>query len=235
MSARRVLVYGGNGALGSVILKHFKREGWWALVIDTQDNPQADETVFVPADPGLGEQEQVVVADVKSRLSPNAKFEAIICVAGGWAGGNLQSDFAFTSELMWRQSVCSSVIASCLAAHFLKDKGFLMLTGASAALSPTPGMLGYGMVKASVHHLVKSLGGKGSGMPKESCCVGILPVTLDTVSNRANMPNSDFTKWTPLQFVADLCYKWSCNEGRPTTGSLLRLVTQNSETSVVPV
>ncbi|KAF5296306.1 hypothetical protein FQA39_LY12523 [Lamprigera yunnana] len=136
---------------------------------------------------------------------------------------------------MWYKNLCSSVIALCLAAHFLKDAGLLLLTGANIALTPTPRLVSYGMTKAAVHHLVKSLGAKGSGMPKQSCCVGVLPITLDTPSNRLNMPDADATKWTPLQFVASLCYKWSCNEERPATGSLLCLVTENLETSVVPV
>lgn len=43
------------------------------------------------------------------------------------------------SELMWQQSVCSSLIAASLAANYLKDGGVLQLTGAKAALEATPG------------------------------------------------------------------------------------------------
>ena len=46
------------------------------------------------------------------------------------------------------------------------------------------GMMGYGMAKAAVHQLVKSLGSSGSGLPDGSCTLGILPVTLDTPMNR---------------------------------------------------
>lgn len=40
---------------------------------------------------------------------------------------------------MLKQSVWSSLIATKLAAKFLKDDGLLTLTGAKAALEPTPG------------------------------------------------------------------------------------------------
>lgn len=63
---------------------------------------------------------------------------------GGWAGGNAAKDLAKNSELMWTQSVCSSVIAASLASKFLKEGGVLQLTGAKAALDATPGMIGYG-------------------------------------------------------------------------------------------
>lgn len=73
---------------------------------------------------------------------------------------------------MEQQCLWSSVICTHLASKFLSENGCLVLTGASVALGPTPGrlmeiseipyqillgMLGYGMVKAAVHQLTKSL------------------------------------------------------------------------------
>ena len=40
---------------------------------------------------------------------------------------------------MWKQSVWTSVIASGLGAHHLKEGGVLVLTGAQPALKETPG------------------------------------------------------------------------------------------------
>lgn len=132
------------------------------------------------------------------------KLDGIICVAGGWAGGNATSkDFLGNAELMWKQSVWSSVIAASLAAASLKTGGFLSLTGAKAALEGTPGMMGYGMAKAAVHQLTKSLAAKDSGLPADSLVASILPVTLDTPMNRKWMPKADTSTWTPLQFIAE--------------------------------
>ncbi len=33
---------------------------------------------------------------------------------------------------------------------------------------------------------------------KSGTVVGILPVTIDTPSNREGMPNADFSAWTPV-------------------------------------
>lgn len=129
------------------------------------------------------------------------QLDAIICVAGGWTGGNAKKDLIKASDLMWRQSVGSCLISASLAAQYLKPQGLLVLTGAKAALEATPGMIGYGMAKAAVHHLTKSLA-KDGGLPEEAVAVAILPVTLDTPMNRKWMPNSDFTSWTPLETVA---------------------------------
>ncbi|KAF5285165.1 hypothetical protein FQA39_LY16753 [Lamprigera yunnana] len=234
MSTQRVIIYGSN-ELGNEILRYFKEEDWWTLVIDIHDNSEADATVIIPEKLNFADQEQAVVKDVESHLGLNTKLDAIICVEGRCASGNLRIGLAGTSEVMWHHSVHSSVIASCLAAHFLKDAGFLLLAGATSALHGSPKNMAYGMAKAAVHHLVKSLGTKESGMPKGSCCVGIILRTLNILSNRISMPYADFTKWTPSEFVAELCYQWSCNEQRPPTGSLLCLVTRNSQTSIVPI
>lgn len=48
-------------------------------------------------------------------------------------------DLAKNAELMWQQSVCSSLITASIAAHHLKEGGVVQLTGAKAALEGTPG------------------------------------------------------------------------------------------------
>ena len=84
-------------------------------------------------------QESGVLTSVTSLLH-GEKLDAVICVAGGWAGGNATSgDLVKNSDMMWRQSVWSSVIAASLAAQHLKEGGVLSLPGAKPALGPTPG------------------------------------------------------------------------------------------------
>lgn len=94
-------------------------------------------------------------------------------------------------------------ISAAIGANYLKQGGLLALTGANPALKGTPGMMGYGMAKAAVHQLTKSLAGKDSGLPDNSLVVAILPITLDTPMNRKWMPNGDFSSWTPLEFIAE--------------------------------
>lgn len=162
------------------------------------------------------------------------KVDAVICVAGGWKGGNAASkDLIDASDLMWKQSVWTSVISAGLAAKYLKKGGILSLTGAKAALEGTPGMIGYGLAKAAVHQLVESLASPKSGLPDGSLSVAILPVTLDTPMNRKFMPEADHSKWTPLPFVAELLFKWASGKERPTNGSLVQLVTNDGNTDLV--
>ena len=197
------------------------------------ENDVADANILVNRDADFVAQEAQVLTAVKEALSDN-KLDAVICVAGGWAGGNAAKDLAKNTDLMIKQSVWSSVISATVASQFLKEGGVLTLTGAKPALAATPGMIGYGMAKAAVHQLTKSLAASGSGLPDNSLVVSILPITLDTPMNRKWMPKADVTTWTPLEFVAELFHTWIQNPAdRPVNGSFLQLVTKDSKTELV--
>lgn len=51
----------------------------------------------------------------------------------------LTVDFVKSCDMMWQQSVWSSILASQLATKHLKDGGVLTLTGAQPALQGTAG------------------------------------------------------------------------------------------------
>ncbi|XP_037050120.1 dihydropteridine reductase [Bradysia coprophila] len=232
MAMKRVFVYGGKGALGAACVTQFKALNWWVGSIDMAENDTADANIIVNRDANWVEQETTVLAKVESALN-GEKLDAVICVAGGWAGGNAKKDLAKNADLMWKQSVWTSTISAAIGANYLKPGGLLALTGANPALKGTPGMMGYGMAKAAVHQLTKSLAGKDSGLPENSLVVAILPITLDTPMNRKWMPNGDFSSWTPLEFIADSFIKWTNGESRPGNGSLLQVVTKDSVTNMV--
>ncbi|KAK3564091.1 hypothetical protein QTP86_007551 [Hemibagrus guttatus] len=138
VSGNRVLIYGGRGALGSTCVHHFKSKGWWVASIDIGTNEEADANVLAKICDSFCEHATQVSSDV-ARLLGDQKVDAIVCVAGGWAGGNCASKDVFkNSDLMWKQSVWTSTISTYLASHHLKPGGLLTLTGAKASLSGTP-------------------------------------------------------------------------------------------------
>jgi dihydropteridine reductase len=64
--------------------------------------------------------------------------------------------------------------AAHLAARFLRANGFVSFTGARAAFGPTPDMLTYGVAKAAVIHVARSLAASQS-MPAGSKTILIAP------------------------------------------------------------
>nr|XP_025977805.1 dihydropteridine reductase isoform X1 [Dromaius novaehollandiae] len=232
-AAGRVLVYGGRGALGSQCVQYFKSRNWWVASIDLAANEEASANVVVRVTESFPEQAEQVTAEV-GKLLGEEKLDAILCVAGGWAGGSAKAKSLYKNcDLMWKQSVWTSTISSHLATKHLKEGGLLTLTGAQAALSGTPGMIGYGMAKGAVHQLCQSLAGASSGLPSGSAAVAILPVTLDTPANRKSMPDADFSSWTSLEFIAETFYDWITRKNRPNSGSLIQVITTGGKTELV--
>jgi len=221
------LVYGGAGQLGQAIVAKFNAAGYETTSVDFRANEQAAKNILLK-----GDAEADVHAVAEKLTADGASPNAIVCAAGGWTGGDVKSkDLLQGVDKMWRFNVQSAVACSHIASHFLADGGLLVLTGAAAALSPTPGMIAYGVTKAATHHLVKSLAANGGGLPNGATVTAILPITLDTATNRAGMPDANFDSWTPLDTVADRLVAWANNDGRPANGALVKLVTKEKVTT----
>ena len=92
-----------------------------------------------------------------------------------------------------------------MAYTLLKPDGLLALTGAAAALGPTPGMIGYGMAKAATHFAAQSAAvpKADGGLADEAHVMVVAPNVIDSAANRSAMPDADFDSWTPPEVIAD--------------------------------
>lgn len=106
----------------------------------------------------------------------------------------------------------------------------MVLTGAAAALGPTPDMLAYGISKAAVHHMVRSL--SLSMIPVR--VRGVLPVTILTQSNRLAMPSADISTWTPATVIADEIIRWA-HDSKLSSSGLFTFRTLKGCTTVAEV
>eukprot|EP01125_Pyxidicula_operculata_P016053 TRINITY_DN5493_c0_g1_i2.p1 TRINITY_DN5493_c0_g1~~TRINITY_DN5493_c0_g1_i2.p1 ORF type:complete len:236 (+),score=49.27 TRINITY_DN5493_c0_g1_i2:122-829(+) len=190
-SNKVVIVNGGNGALGKHLCKSFS-QNYHTISIDISKNSDVESVVLT----GAHDKD---FAAVESAIGKR-ELVAILSVAGGWAGGGITANDIFTStQKMWEVNVNSSVFASYIASKFLVKDGLLVLTGSAAALEPTPDMLGYGIAKKAIHHLVESLAADDA---VEFNVVGILPKILDTEANRPYF--KDTSVLTPLPYLSQV-------------------------------
>ena len=224
MALRNVLVFGGKGALGGAVINSFIRDKWQVANIDVTpvDNAALGNVTISPT-ATLEETSEAVLKALEGK-----QFDAVINVAGGWAGGDVKDPkFVANTDLMIRQSIYSSTIAAHVAATLGKEDCLLVLPGAAAALKPTSFMAGYGMAKAAVHHLIKSAAADPASLPKNACVLGVSPLTLDTPANRKDMPDADHSSWTSLPYVADRIAGWAGKTvGRPESGSIIVMKTE---------
>ncbi|TPX30412.1 hypothetical protein SmJEL517_g06024 [Synchytrium microbalum] len=233
-----VLVYGGSGALGRNVVDTFAKDGWTVTNVDLSTNEATPHNIVLKHSSDLHDTPRHVEEALSRILDSlvDTHLDAIINVAGGWAGGNVAShDIYKTAMAMYTQSTWTALVTAHLATKFLRTGGTLVLTGAAAAVDPTPGMVGYGMAKAAVHHLVKSIAAKDGGLPEKAKVVAILPVTLDTPMNRKFMPDADTSSWTPLPELSTKFLAWATGHEQVTTGSLVKVVTAAGKTTFTPL
>lgn len=238
MASRSVLVLGGSGALGRQCVARFQAAGWRAISADLVKNESAD--VSLPYGRTQSSPQSAWAADTGGLLASLADhgvlgpstggLGAVVCVAGGWAGGSVADNSLFdAADAMIDSSVRPALAAAHVAAHRLAPGGLLALTGAAPALAGgTPGMAAYGAAKAAVHHI--TLTASAEGLPDGAAAVAILPNTLDTPGNRAGMPDADTSSWTPLSDVADQLVRWAERSPAPTNGGLYAIETAGGVT-----
>jgi dihydropteridine reductase len=232
----RALVVGSEGALGRACVESLERAGWSVLCADVAESA----SIRLPREGAWSAQYGAIKAALQAQ---GGGVDAVICTAGGWAGGDASGGAATidAAEAMARVSFAPALVSTCIAREFLSpSRGLLVLVGSAAALEPMPGALGYGAAKAATHFLVESVReGVGSGGAAGGArAVGVLPVTIDTPSNRKAMPKADHSSWTPASEIADRITQWAdaLRSGKPAddtpaSGSLLVPSTQHGRTS----
>jgi len=184
------------------------------------------------------------------------RLDAIVCASGGWAGDvdvadmmenhlaesasseledvDIEEEYARESaevcERMMRVNYYPIVAASQVGRRFMKRGGLFCIIGASAALSPTPGMVGYGSAKSAAHHYLQSW---GSTLSEENdvTSVGILPLMIDTPANR-DMIGDDgddrYSKMVKPIHVAKEIGEWlKLPSLMPHPGSLVKVIAKD--------
>lgn len=212
-----VVVLGGSGALGRAVITRFRAAGWRAVSADLVPNTEAEVNVELPA------TWDAQVGRIVSASRDVGPVGAVVCTAGGWAGGSVARAHETVAAAEKMIDVCfkTALTSACVAAEVLAPGGLLVLTGSAAALGPTPGMVAYGMVKAATHHLLASVAAEGGGLPAGARAVGVLPVTIDTPANRAAMPGADTSTWTPPAEIAERVLAWTEDATSVASGALV--------------
>ncbi|GAA1864229.1 SDR family oxidoreductase [Pseudonocardia ailaonensis] len=159
LDGKVAVVTGGASGIGRAVVERFAGDGARVLLADLA-TPAGD----------LGERVAVTTVDVTDAAAVDAMIaeavdrfggcDIVVNNAGIIAGGALLADGADTDfEKLWKVCV-AGVWHGCRAgiAHMREHGGGVVLnTASSAALWPTPAAPAYGLVKAAVSHLTRSL------------------------------------------------------------------------------
>ena len=100
-----------------------------------------------------------------------------------------------------------------------KGQGKVITIGAKAALKGGAKTGAYSASKAALLRLTESMAAELAGVGVQVNCV--LPGTIDTPNNRAEMPNADFSKWVSPAKIAETILFLASPESDAITGAAI--------------
>lgn len=227
MSAQRVVVItGAFGVLGAAVARRFAGEGARLVLVDRVPAPPWARAEFKAPHLLVGQVDLADPAAASEALQRASEttggLDVLVNVAGGFQWQKLEGELAIW-DAMFAMNLKTAVVA-CRAAlpHLLaRGAGRIVNIGAGAAGRAAAGMGAYTASKAGVERLTESL---AEELKDRAITVNtILPGTLDTPRNRADMPDADFSRWVAPEALADVVVFLASEGARAVTGSAIRV------------
>jgi len=224
MQGKKVVITGANGGLGSAVTNTFLNAGATVagVSLDIRQDSFAGPNFFAFATE-LADSKRVaqLAQDVIARLG---QVDVLIHLAGGFAGGKpvTETDDA-TFENMLNMNLRSSfmVFRAFLPIMRKTPGGRIVAMGSRAAEGAAPGIGAYGLSKAALISLVRTVAAENKDVGITANVV--VPSTIDTPANRASMPDADPNRWIKPQIIADLIFYLAGDSAAQLTGAVIPL------------
>ncbi|HXD84811.1 MAG TPA: SDR family NAD(P)-dependent oxidoreductase [Rudaea sp.] len=220
LQGKRIAVTGAFGALGAAMVQAATAAGARVAAIDRAAVPNG----FVAAT-AIGNVDLADAAAAKTAIDTAAKalggLDGLVNIAGTFRWETIADGSADTWDLLYRVNLRTAVAASKAAIPYLISSGAGRIVNISAAgsVKAGAGMGAYAASKSGVARLTEALAEelKDRGVTVNA----ILPSTIDTAANRADMPKADFSRWvTPAQ-LSDVIVFLLSGRASAVTGALL--------------
>lgn len=220
MQGKIIVVTGALGALGRVVADVALSRGARVAGIDHAPSqmPATAERIEIGGI-DLSDPAQANAA-VEAAAKHFGKLDALINIAGGFAFETVGDGDIKTWLRMHALNVLTALNTSRAALpHLAASKaGRIVNIGAMGALQAGSGMGPYAASKAGVHRLTEALASEWKGKVTVNA---VLPSTIDTAANRADMPKADFAKWVTPQELAEVILFLASDAASGVTGALI--------------
>lgn len=223
-----VLVTGAAGNLGKAAASAYIEQGATLVLADfSEDGLSAVEV------PGLRVQVDLTDEDSVQQMMQQAvaaygRIDVLANIAGGFTmGPMLHETSAKDWEHMMNLNVRSVFYASkAVVQQMLEQGGGCIISVSARAAQSGKGKMGpYCASKAAVITLTESLAAEHKHNNINVNC--ILPGTIDTPQNRADMPDANFDYWVSPAALADVIVFLSSHAARCITGAAIPVYGQS--------
>jgi NAD(P)-dependent dehydrogenase (short-subunit alcohol dehydrogenase family) len=222
LSGKVLAITGSDGALGQAAAATLSAYGATLALIEHASSPSPAVPAGARRYGGIDLTQENAARAVMERVVKEAgRLDGLVNIAGGFrweelAGGTLDS-----WDSMYRINLRTAVVSCQAALPFLLQSGGgrIVNVGAMGAVKAAAGMGAYAASKAGVAKLTEALAEelKDRGITVNA----ILPSTLDTPKNRADMPQADFTRWVAPAEAAEVIAFLVSDAARAVTGALI--------------
>jgi NAD(P)-dependent dehydrogenase (short-subunit alcohol dehydrogenase family) len=229
LTDRVVLVTGASGNLGAAVARGFQGAGAQLVLADRAADRLAGLFPDLVAAPQHMLCSAVDVADpisvqhwVDAAVTRFGRIDVLANTVGGYkAGAPTHETSLETWDFMLNLNARTAFILSraVLPRMLRQGSGRIVHTAARAALAGTANHSAYNASKSVVVRLVESMAAETKHQGITVNCV--LPGTIDTPQNRADMPNADWSQWVPPAAIADAFIFLASDAARHITGAAL--------------
>ena len=224
LQGKIVAVTGGFGQLGLAVVRAALDAGAQVAALDRARQPADTKALagaLVLGDIDLAESSAATKA-LDQVVAQFGGLDALVNIAGTFRWETLEKGSLDTWDLLYRVNLRSAVSTSHAALPHLKKRGggrIINIGAGAAATKASAGMGAYTASKAGVAKLTEALAEevKDRGITVNA----ILPSTIDTPANRADMPNADFSRWVPPKAIADVIVFLLSDQASAVTGALI--------------
>jgi NAD(P)-dependent dehydrogenase (short-subunit alcohol dehydrogenase family) len=225
LGGRVVAVTGGFGSLGGAVVRAVHAAGGRVAAVDQAASPSAP----LPADALLvgGVDLTSFAAGVQALARVADRFgalDALVNVAGAFRWETMDDADLATWDLLYNVNLKTTVAATKAALPWLakSGRGRIVNVGSAASVKGGTGMAAYAASKSGVARLTESL---AEELEERGITVNaVMPATMDTPANRADMPKADFSRWVKTDAVADVVVFLLSDGARAVTGALVPVV-----------
>lgn len=230
LQGKHIIVTGGNGALGSAVVKTLTDSGAHVTIPIYKGEYPKSESLTVINDVDLRNEQATQAFFREACSSQNNQLWGLVNIAGGFSMSKLADASSDDFSKMFDMNVRTCFHATKAAVHHFRESsgggsgasaGRVVNVSARAALEPRTGagMSLYVASKAAVAALTTAWG-------QELVDLGVLvnavaPSIIDTPDNRKAMPNADHDNWpTPEQIARTIAFLVS-PANRVTRGAIV--------------
>lgn len=227
MSRQKIIVVtGGFGALGTAVARTLVGHGARVALLDrSAPAPPALAAELGSGHFFLGGVDLTDAAAARAAMDAVAAqlggIDALVNVAGGFRWEKLEGGDPATWDLMFAVNLKTAVNASRAALpHLLvRGAGRIVNIGAGAAAKGSVGMGAYTAAKSGVQRFTESLADE---LKDRNITVNaVLPGTIDTPQNRADMPDADVSRWVAPDAIAEVIAFLVSDAARAVTGAAI--------------